>query len=273
MTIAVIMQVNDGLVLGTDSASIIVGPDGHGKQAAYHVYFNADKIFNLIKGSPIGCITWGNGSIGNASIATLVKDFRKENQKSYNGNNIEVQSIANSFKDFISKKIKKEKVEGDLIGFIIAGYSKNLNTPEIYLMEAIDDKVKGPRQINKDEPVAITWRGDTENTTRLLLGMSQDMGKLLEDSGLNRNKIEEIIGNIKENMQLPIGVSAMPIQDAIDFVDFIIEFNCKLSKFTAGVQNIGGPIDLAVITKHEKFKWISRKHYFDKSLNNETEEG
>ena len=74
-------------------------------------------------------------------------------------------------------------------------------------------------------------------------------------------------------MQLPIGVSAMPIQDAIDFVDFIIEFNCKLSKFTAGVQDIGGPIDLAVITKHEKFKWISRKHYFDKSLNNETEEG
>ena len=41
-----------------------------------NIYKNADKIFNLRKGSPIGAITWGSGSIGNASISTLTKDFR-----------------------------------------------------------------------------------------------------------------------------------------------------------------------------------------------------
>ena len=32
-------------------------------------------------------------------------------------------------------------------------------------------------------------------------------------------------------------------------------------------QVIGGSIDIAVITKHEGFKWIQRKHYYDKDLN------
>jgi len=43
-----------------------------------NVYDNANKIFNLVKGQPIGCITFGSGNIGSASIGTLIKDLRKE---------------------------------------------------------------------------------------------------------------------------------------------------------------------------------------------------
>src|SRR5215467_10653596 len=41
-----------------------------------NVYDNANKAFNLLKGSPIGAATWGAGGIGTASISSLVKDFR-----------------------------------------------------------------------------------------------------------------------------------------------------------------------------------------------------
>jgi len=41
------------------------------------------------------------------------------------------------------------------------------------------------------------------------------------------------------------------------------------TRFLPGAKIIGGPIEIAAITKHEGFKWISRKHYYDKSLNRE----
>jgi len=41
------------------------------------------------------------------------------------------------------------------------------------------------------------------------------------------------------------------------------------SRFVPGPNVVGGPVEIAVITKHENFKWISRKHYYDQSLNKE----
>ncbi|MDR1818789.1 MAG: hypothetical protein LBR15_00890 [Methanobrevibacter sp.] len=271
MTIAVIMQVNDGLVLATDSASTIVATDANGNNSAAHVYFNADKIFNLIKGLPVGCMTWGNGSIGNASISTIVKDFRnyyyEKNKSEIDNGRIEIEKISQSFKDFTEKKIKDANGSIDLIGFVIAGYSKDKSDPEIFQLEFIKDRIRGPKQINKKDPVAISWYGDIEMTSRLILGMSTRMPQLLKDAGLSNEKSNEIVHLIQKNMQLPIGAPAMPIQDAIDFIEFLVNFNCEMSKFMPGAQTIGGPIDLAVITKHESFKWVYRKYYYEEKLN------
>jgi hypothetical protein len=41
------------------------------------------------------------------------------------------------------------------------------------------------------------------------------------------------------------------------------------SRLSPGPTIVGGPIEIAAITKHENFKWISRKHYYDQPLNKE----
>lgn len=77
MTIAVAVKVHDGLVLAADSASTLIGRDLTGSsEAVINVYNTANKVFNLRKEFPIGAVTWGSGSIGPASISTLVKDLR-----------------------------------------------------------------------------------------------------------------------------------------------------------------------------------------------------
>ena len=73
MTIVVTVRVNDGIVLAADSATSF--SDSNGNIAK--VYNNANKIFNLVKGWPVGAMTYGAGSIGSASISTLSKDLRK----------------------------------------------------------------------------------------------------------------------------------------------------------------------------------------------------
>jgi hypothetical protein len=38
-------------------------------------------------------------------------------------------------------------------------------------------------------------------------------------------------------------------------------------KFSRDAETVGGPIDVAVISKADGFVWIKRKHYFAKDLN------
>ncbi len=38
-------------------------------------------------------------------------------------------------------------------------------------------------------------------------------------------------------------------------------------RFTLGPETVGGPIDVAVISKHDGFIWMLRKHYFQAELN------
>lgn len=59
----------------------------------------------------------------------------------------------------------------------------------------------------------------------------------------------------------------MPIQDAIDLAEYLVNLTVMWSRFTPGAAVVGGPIEIAAITKHEGFKWIRRKFYFDKALN------
>src|SRR6185437_15116527 len=85
MSVAVLIGVHDGVVLAADSAATlsmqmpagVVLPPGVAGLVG-NVYDNANKIFNIVKGLPIGCITFGTGNIGNASIGTLIKDLRKK---------------------------------------------------------------------------------------------------------------------------------------------------------------------------------------------------
>ena len=57
MTIAVAVKVGDGVVLGADSASTLSSNGG-----VVNVYFNAEKIINLVKGLPLGMVVYGLGT-------------------------------------------------------------------------------------------------------------------------------------------------------------------------------------------------------------------
>ena len=74
---------------------------------------------------------------------------------------------------------------------------------------------------------------------------------------------------IAGQLQAPIVFAPMPIQDVIDLARFLVHSAIMYSRFTPGPNIVGGPIEIAAITKHENFKWISRKHYYDQPLNRE----
>ena len=60
--------------------------------------------------------------------------------------------------------------------------------------------------------------------------------------------------------------AAMPIQGAIELATFVVQTTIGFMRFSFGAETVGGPIEVAVITKHEGYKWVNRKLFFNREL-------
>lgn len=62
-------------------------------------------------------------------------------------------------------------------------------------------------------------------------------------------------------------VLMMPKQELANLAEHLINITSMKRRVSAEEESVGGPIDLAVITRSEGFVWVKRKHYFDPELN------
>jgi len=275
MTIALAVKVNDGVVLSSDSASSIITEEG----GVVQVYNNADKIFNLHKGAPIGIVTFGIGGLGQASISTLAKDFRARISVSpgpqstgISLDNYVLEEVLTSFRDFIYQE-NYLPAYGDLerppdLGFLMAGNSSGSQLAELWEIEIDNGQCSGPARVLPDEESGIAARGQPDPIIRLLAGFDERAwAPLLSDAGLDDKVINAILQSARERLIAPVVHSAMPIQDAIDLAQMLAELAIDFHKFAFGPPTVGGPVEVAAITKHEGFKWVERKHYFTAQLN------
>lgn len=274
MTIAISLKVNDGVVLAADSAATIFSnPSKNNPGGVINVYQNAEKVFNLCKGRPIGSITWGSGSIGQASISTLMKDFRKENQEILSKEDFHVEEITNELSKFIYEKNYIPAFENwpknsrPGIGFMVAGYSGEESFAEEWKFDIIKGELIGPSKIRGKEMSGVTWNGEPEALFRLILGSSNGLDAVLIECEVDDQLRDKILKKATEMLTVPFIIAPMPIKDAIDLAEFLVQTTINFSKFSPGAPTVGGPIDIAAITKHEGFKWIKRKHYYNSELN------
>jgi hypothetical protein len=291
MSVAVLIGVHDGVVLAADSASTlslplpllppgVVLPTG-APGIVGNVYDNANKIFNILKGQPIGCITFGSGNIGNASIATLIKDLRKKltdapEEMGFDVEKYTMKDIAETLAKFLAAecdKVEKSVKAGTNVGFLLGGYSKPGDLGEAWSVEIIQGIAQPPKQLRKPDEAGISWGGQTEILQRMIIGASPGIFSVLGEVSQPKQSPADIANKllplITARLQAPIVFAPMPIQDAIDLARFLVHAAIMFSRFSPGPNVVGGPIEIAAITKHENFKWISRKHYYDGSLNKE----
>ncbi len=260
MTIALTIRINNALILATDSSSTIMELEDDIPHV-HQTYFNADKLFNLKKNEPVGCLTWGDGSINGIPISILTKEFRDELEI----DELNIEKIKEEFIEFLKKYIGDSNNIN--VGFLIAGYSQcKGNDPEMHVIEIKQGKIQDSVKLT-DDPFSISWFGDQDFLSRFIFGIDSNIGNLLKENGFNEDEVDEITEFSKRELALPLGFPEMPVQDAIDLAKFLVDICKKSSRFIPGPQLIGGPTDIAAITKFEGFKWIERKHYYSQELN------
>lgn len=62
-------------------------------------------------------------------------------------------------------------------------------------------------------------------------------------------------------------VRHMPKPDLAAFAESLVTVSSMKRKVTVGPETVGGPVDVAIISRHEGFIWVKRKLYFDPGLN------
>jgi hypothetical protein len=289
MSIAVLIAVHDGVVLAADSASTlsfsappgVVLPPGQQQGTVVNVYDNANKIFNLVKGQPIGCITYGSGNIGNASIGTLIKDLRKKLTETpvdmgFDSDKYEMSNIASILANFLGaecNKLDPATKANITVGFLLGGYSKPGDLGESWSVEIINGVAQTPKKLREPNDAGASWGGQVEVLHRIMLGFSPMIFGVISEvtqPAQNPQEMAQVLTPLlATRLQAPMIFAPMPIQDAIDLAGFLVHSAIMFSRFTPGPNVVGGPIEIAAITKHENFKWISRKHYYDQSVNKE----
>jgi len=252
-----------------------------GGQVVANVYDNANKIFNLVKGQPIGCITFGSGNIGNASIGTLMKDLRKKltdvpHEMEFNPEKYTIEGVAKTLSRFLGdecNKLEPPSKLGTNIGFLLGGYSKPGDLGESWSIEIQKGVPQPPKKLRENHEVGLSWGGSAEVLQRIILGFSPQLFQVLagiiqppQDPAVLASQLTPILS---AKLQASIVFPPMPIQDVIELARFLVHAAVMYSRFLPGANIVGGPIEVAAITKHESFKWISRKHYYDHDLNKE----
>jgi hypothetical protein len=62
-------------------------------------------------------------------------------------------------------------------------------------------------------------------------------------------------------------IALMPKVELIELAEALVSITAIERKATSDEGTVGGPVDVAFISKHEGFVWIKRKHYFKPDLN------
>lgn len=215
-----------------------------------------------------------------------MKDFRQglaesEKKKKFDSGNYTMQEVSELLGKFLGTECENQLKDSGAkkrttIGFFVGGYSKGQGLGrlgESWAVEVKEGVVQEPKKLKEDAQPGIVWGGQGEVINRIITGYSPMLFQALSNAGQSQQTPQSIAQALtpllNAQLNVPLAFAPMPIQDAIELGRFLVHSAIMFSRFSPGAQVVGGPIEIAAITKHEGFKWISRKHYYDSNLNKE----
>ena len=82
---------------------------------------------------------------------------------------------------------------------------------------------------------------------------------------LDKSAFEEI--RRSSRTEIEDMVEFMPKPEMAKMAEALIDLTSIKRRVTRGMETVGGPVDVAVISRSEGFVWVKRKHYFPADLN------
>jgi hypothetical protein len=104
------------------------------------------------------------------------------------------------------------------------------------------------------------------------VGAPEELKKVLMDLDMDaytKTFVDGMDAYIQENyiQKLVDTVSYLSKEDLADMAESLVRMTYLKRRITSEEESVGGPVDVAVITKGDGFVWLKRKHYFEAELN------
>lgn len=137
-------------------------------------------------------------------------------------------------------------ISGNLRSFMLAGFEVENNG----IIEDISEDIEATSATNEEKELLIKKLSDK-----------------LEHRINNYSSI--ISSHIEENFSSKVTemIEFLPKQDLAYMAESLVNLTAFKRKVSNDNETVGGPIDVAIISKGDGFIWVKRKHYFEKDLN------
>lgn len=277
MTIAACYLSPEDVVLGTDSTSTIVGPDGEPSYLDH-----AQKLFEVGNpGATIGLMTWGLGQIGDVSHRTIAAMVGAEHAQA---DFSELQPIATFAADLVwsyyldayreecsRAKVLQAKHEAGSVtvaehaelrrlaklagGYCIAGRTAAARPCTGFTIEwAPWLDVPTVTELRGEQP--YHW-GVPQFALRLIYGWDHRAVEKIITSGKWTGTPEEILDLLADGAV--VWPRRLPIREAVDWIHTLIHTTIRGTKFAQRAHACGGPIEIAAISADRPFRWVCHK--------------
>lgn len=104
---------------------------------------------------------------------------------------------------------------------------------------------------------------DPTDSVNIKDGIAEGLHRIYDD-------YNGVLDNYKhENFTIPILsiVNSLPKDELAEMAESLVNLTSFKRRVSSSLETVGGPIDVAVITKGDGLVWIKRKHYFKQDLN------
>ena len=226
----------------------IMRQDDAGNVSTIQSYQHTQKLYRV--GKSIGVATWGAGNIGPRSVGSFIGECARK--RTVSGPNVNVEEVAQELSQTFQDGYRaafEQVPQGNWpkLGAIVGGYSAEEPLAEVWEFSIPDSGQ--PTRVSPPNAFGASWRGVQLPFDRLYRGVDPRLRPKLIEKGITQQEISSYTS--------PFVFDAMPIQEAIDFVVFILRTTIDVSKFEMGMSSCGGPLWVLLLTR-DGSEWVQR---------------
>ena len=240
------------------------------------------------------------------ALASNSRDLTELLEKEYRDNDVARGVDFDKLAELAIKLLLKRYSQYmDKTGVVLAGFGDNCYFPSFYeyscygvlLGKFLFDE-EGSKQITRDNPSVIEPFATTAMVNTFVVGISQDVFNIVQEE--TRKSVKAFAESVSLDHGIDFGddldgsvdgivskhtnawmktviskhawplrrvIGSLPIDEMAELAETLIMLESLKEKVTQPTESVGGPVDVCVISRHDGFIWIKRKHYFDPKLN------
>lgn len=179
-----------------------------------------------------------------------------------NKNRLKVEEYSQALSKFYMDRWNETTPSGHTgpnVTFVVGGYDKGDAYGKVFLFE-IPGQPNPKRQDLGDDKFGMTWGGQLDVACRLVHGFDPALISIIQEAlKFNDKQGKKVRQTLMANLQYPIPYQVLPLQDCIDLAIFLIRTTVVAQNLAIAVRGVGGPIDVAVITRTKGLQYVQQK--------------
>ena len=262
---------------------------------------SGDKMLRLKDNQPVAVMIVGNSLLTKLPWDVIVRWYRKQNDSS---GFPKLEDYVQQFEVFVDSEIIASHIKNDVVFkekertfLVFAGYGEDEAYPSIYQYEVtginkskLQWQLSGSANISGEQESNIFTSGQSDIIDAIELGIQNErIGVIrkrfqtLIENLLTQNLLDSLIvkidyptirqevadlirGSGKDHLRQHLeAIEQFDLQKMACLAENLIKATELHRKITFRQEEVGGLIDLAVITREDGFQWLNRKSWYEPS--------